>query len=581
MTHSPKVAPTTGVVRTTVAQWIAEDPDETTREELAGLLARHEAGDPAATAALAEAFSGPLTFGSAGMRGRLGPGLGRMNRAVVIRATAGLCAYLREEVGAGFVVVIGYDARHCSDVFARDAAAVVTGAGGRALLMDSHCPTPLLTFSLRALGADAGIMVTASHNPAQDSGFKVYLGGRATNDWDRGAQIAPPQDAAISEAITALGSLETIPRAESGWELIGPELREGYIERVVTAARTTAAADLRIVLSAMHGVGGRICVEALRRAGFDDVVVVPEQFEPDPGFPTVAIPNPEEAGTMDLLLDLARRERADLAIALDPDADRCSVAVPDETVAGGWRQLTGDAVGILLGEQAAELAAFTGTGVLASSIASGRMLRKIAQDHGLAHRITPTGFTWISRVPGLVFGYEEAMGYCVDPASVRDKDGIAAAVRMALLSSVLKAQGRSLVSLLDRLAQRHGLHLTCQMSARADDAGVIDGVMRRLREGGAPAKLAGSPVVDVFDLMDGASDGNGAQLPPADGIIIKTAADDRVVLRPSSTESKLKCYCEVVMEIPDGEPVPAVRTAASERLAVIRADLRGALGICV
>ncbi|SHI41664.1 phosphomannomutase [Actinomyces denticolens] len=579
MTHSPKVAPTTGVVRTTVAQWIAEDPDETTREELAGLLALHEAGDPAATAALTEAFSGPLTFGSAGMRGRLGPGLGRMNRAVVIRATAGLCAYLHQEVGDGFVVVIGYDARHCSDVFARDAAAVVTGAGGRALLMDSHCPTPLLAFSLRALGADAGIMVTASHNPAQDSGFKVYLGGRAAGDWDRGAQIAPPQDAAISEAITALGSLESIPRAESGWELIGPELREEYIERVVTAARTSAAADLRIVLSAMHGVGGRICLEALRRAGFDDVVVVPEQFEPDPGFPTVDIPNPEEAGTMDLLLGLARQERADLAIALDPDADRCSVAVPDETVPGGWRQLTGDAVGILLGEQAAELAAFTGAGVLASSIASGRMLRKIAQDHGLAHRITPTGFTWISRVPGLVFGYEEAMGYCVDPASVRDKDGIAAAVRMALLSSVLKAQGRSLVSLLDRLAQRHGLHLTCQMSARADDAEIIDGIMRRLREGGAPAKLAGSPVVDVFDLMDGASDGNGAQLPPADGIIIKTAADDRVVLRPSSTERKLKCYCEVVMDIPDGEPISAIRAAAAERLEVIKDDLRGALGI--
>ena len=580
MSHSPKVAPTTGVVRTTVAQWISEDPDETTREELAELLARHEAGDPGATAALAEAFSGPLTFGSAGLRGRLGPGLGRMNRAVVIRATAGLCAYLCEEIGDGFVVVIGYDARRCSDIFARDAAAVVTGAGGRALLMDSHCPTPLLAFALRALDADAGIMVTASHNPAQDSGFKVYLGGRMAGDWDRGAQIAPPQDAAISEAIAALGPLDSIPRADSGWEPVGPGLREEYIERVVTSARTRAAAELRIVLSAMHGVGGQICLEALRRAGFDDVIVVPEQFDPDPGFPTVDIPNPEEAGAMDLLLNLAREKGADLAIALDPDADRCSVAVPDETVPGGWRQLTGDAVGILLGEQAAELAAFTGTGVLASSIASGRMLRKIAQDHGLAHRITPTGFTWISRVPGLVFGYEEAMGYCVDPASVRDKDGIAAAVRIALLSSVLKAQGRSLLSLLDQLAQRHGLHLTCQMSARAEDPEIIGGIMRRLREGGAPAKLAGSPVVDVFDLLDGASDGNGAQLPPADGIIIKTAADDRVVVRPSGTEPKLKCYCEVVMDVPETEEVSAVRTAAADRLALIKDDLRGVLGIC-
>ena len=562
-----------------VNAWITEDPDPDTRRELTDLLSAHRDGDAAATAALADAFSGTLQFGTAGLRGRLGGGPNRMNRVVVIRAAAGLSAYLHEMLGDGFRVVIGYDARHGSARFARDTAAVVTGAGGHAILFDSHCPTPVLAFALRRLGADAGVMVTASHNPPQDNGYKVYLGGRAVTGSGQGAQIVPPHDAGIAEKIAAVGPLASVPMPEDGWETIGADMVEEYVQRAVKAARTQAVAPLKIVLTAMHGVGGQICREVLARAGFDDVVVVPEQFDPDPDFPTVAFPNPEEPGALDLAFARAREVGADLLIANDPDADRCSAAVPDEHVRGGWRQLTGDEVGSLLGEQAAELAAFNGTGVLANSIVSSRLLRKIAQAHGLAHRNTLTGFKWISRVPNLVFGYEEALGYCVDPAAVRDKDGISASVRLAVLASTLKQQGRTLDDLLDRLAREHGLYATSPLSVRVEDRSFITNAMERLRAGGAPAALAGSPVVDVFDLMDGASDGNGKRLPATDGLIFKTADDDRVVVRPSGTEPKLKCYCEVVMPVAVDEPVEVARRAAAKRLEAIKADLRGVLGI--
>ncbi len=561
-----------------VSTWINEDPDAATREELTALLAAHEAGDASATAELTDAFSGSLQFGTAGLRGRLGGGPNRMNRVVVIRAAAGLAAYLREQLGEGFSVVIGYDARYGSETFARDTASVVTGAGGRAILFDRCCPTPTLAFALRRLDADAGVMVTASHNPPKDNGYKVYLGGRAVTDSGQGAQIVPPYDAAIAQVIAAVGPLSSVPMPESGWELVGDELIEEYTASA-SLSRISAAADLKIVLTAMHGVGGEICRDALGRVGFKDVVVVPEQFEPDPDFPTVAFPNPEEPGALDLSLALAREVGADIVIANDPDADRCSAAVPDPHAPGGWRRLTGDEVGSLLGEQAAELAAFAGTGVLANSIVSSRLLRRIAQAHGLAHRITLTGFKWISRVPGLVFGYEEALGYCVDPKNVRDKDGISASVRLALLASVLKQQGRSLLDLLDRLAREHGLYATSPLSVRVEDLSFITQAMERLRAGGGPAHLAGSPVVDVFDLLDGASDGNGGRLPATDGLIFKTAADDRVVIRPSGTEPKLKCYCEVVVPVAVDEPVEVARRTAADRLESIKSDLRAVLGI--
>ena len=551
-----------------VTAWINEDPDPATREELTALLAAHESGDAEATAALADAFSHPLRFGTAGLRGRLGAGPNRMNRAVVIRAAAGLAAYLRETLGDHFTVVVGYDARHRSEAFARDTASVVTGAGGCALLFDSPCPTPVLAFALRRLGADAAVMVTASHNPPRDNGYKVYLGGRAISGPGQGAQIAPPYDAEIAERIAAVGALAAVPMPGSGWQSLGAEMVEEYTERAATSARMRAVAPLRIVLTALHGVGGPVCRDALCRVGLD-VVVVPEQLEADPDFPTVDLPNPEEPGTLDMSLALAR----------EVDADRCCAAIPDEHATGGWRRLTGDEVGAVLGEQAAELAAFTGTGILANSIVSSRMLRKIAQAHGLGHRNALTGFKWICRVPGLVFGYEEALGYCVDPAAVRDKDGISAAVRLAVLASVLKQQGRSIADLLDRLAREHGLHATSPLSVRAEDPSLISAAVERLRAGGAPASLAGSPVVDVFDLMDGASDGNGGRLPPADGLIFKTAADDRVVVRPSGTEPKLECYCEVVVPVAVEDPVEVARRTAADRLELIKADLRGVLGL--
>ena len=557
-----------------VNAWIQDDPDPVTRAELTELLAAarsHGEQCDAAQAALADAFSGTLTFGTAGLRGRLGGGPNRMNRVVVIRAAAGLSAYLKNRVGEGFSVVIGYDARHNSEQFARDTAAVVTGAGGRAILFESYCPTPVLAFALRRLEADAGVMVTASHNPPQDNGYKVYLGGLAVTDSGQGAQIVPPYDTQIAEAIDAVGPIASVPRPQAGWETVDPAIREEYVERAAQAARMKAPAPVRIVLTAMHGVGGATCREVLARVGFTDVVEVTEQFEPDPDFPTVAFPNPEEPGALDLALDKAREVEADLVIANDPDADRCSAAVPDADAPGGWRQLTGDEVGALLGEQAAELAAFAGNGVLACSVVSSR-------SHGLGFRRTLTGFKWISREPGLVFGYEEALGYCVDPAAVRDKDGISASVRLAVLTSVLKQQGRTLQDLLDRLAREHGLHATSPLSMRVEDLGIITATMERLREGGAPAKLAGSPITKTVDLLDGVSDGNGGTLPPTNGLVWVTASDDRVVVRPSGTEPKLKCYCEVIL--PVGEtPVAEVRAAAAERLETIKADLRGVLGI--
>ncbi|WP_194948513.1 phospho-sugar mutase [Actinomyces trachealis] len=560
-----------------VHAWIDQDPDEATRAELRSLLERHESGDMEATATLTDAFRSNLRFGTAGLRGQLGPGPNRMNRAVVIRTAAGLSAYLRELVGEGFTVVIGYDARHGSHQFALDTAAVVQGAGGRALLFKEQCPTPVLAFAMRRLKADAGVMVTASHNPAQDNGYKVYLGGRVVTGAGQGALIVPPYDEEITRRIDAVGPLSELRMRESGWTLLGPELVEEYTARVAQCARAEATAPLRIVLTPMHGVGGEICRDALGRVGFDDVHMVPEQAQPDPDFPTLPFPNPEEPGALDLAIAMAREIDADLVIANDPDADRCAVAVPVPALAGDWRQLTGDDLGALLGEQAAELAAFTGQGVLASSIVSSRLLQRIAHAHGLGHQRTLTGFKWISRVPDLVFGYEEAVGYCVDPSSVHDKDGISAAVRVAVLASLLKQQGRNLLDLLDRLARDHGLHATSQLSLRVEDPRSIIQAMERLRAGGAPARLGDSPVVQSIDLLDGISDGSGGNLPPTDALMWTTASEDRVVVRPSGTEPKLKCYCEVVLPVGD-RPVTEVRREAAARLAAIQDGLHGVLG---
>ncbi|MCK6210011.1 phospho-sugar mutase [Georgenia sp. EYE_87] len=550
-----------------VRAWIAADPDERTRTELAELLEQAAGTGEEAAAAQADLdsrFSGPLEFGTAGLRGELGGGPHRMNRAVVIRAAAGLSDFLAREVGRDFTVVIGYDARYGSARFAKDTAAVVTAAGGRALLLPAPLPTPVLAFAVRHLGTDAGVMVTASHNPPQDNGYKVYLGGRAVTGAGQGAQIVPPYDARIAERIAAAPAATDVPLAD-GWEVLGHEVHEAYLQRVASLLPPRHTREVRIVYTPMHGVGGATAVEALRRAGFGDVHVVPEQAKPDPDFPTVAFPNPEEPGALALALDRARAVDADLVIANDPDADRCTMAVPDRNQVGGWRQLTGDEIGALLGEQTAVAAAFAGRGVLASSVVSSRMLERIAESHGLEHRTTLTGFKWIARTEGLVFGYEEAIGYCVDPEAVRDKDGISAAVRIAYLAAQLRDRGESFLDALDHLARRHGVHETSQVSVRVSDLSLIADTMARLRAGG-PTTLAGAPVVTTTDLAAGSAD-----LPPTDGLLYLTAAGDRVIIRPSGTEPKLKCYLEVV--VPSSPDVTTARHTAAVRMDLLRADV--------
>jgi phosphomannomutase len=548
--------------------WAAEDPDEQTRSELEALVAAAEA-DPEGAAAvdLAERFAGVLEFGTAGLRGALGAGPMRMNRVVVTRAAAGLAAYLRAQGAAdGAPVVIGYDARHNSDVFARDTAEVMTGAGFRALLLPRPLPTPLLAFAIRHLGCVAGVMVTASHNPPQDNGYKVYLGD--------GSQIVPPADSGIAAAIDAVGPLAQVPRGDGG-EVLGEEVLEAYYAAVASLPDPDGPRDVRVVYTPMHGVGGTSVVDVLERAGFPAPHVVGAQAEPDPDFPTVGFPNPEEPGAMDLAMALAAEVGADLVVANDPDADRCAVAVPDPH---GWRMLRGDEVGALLGDF---LLRQGKDGVYAASIVSSSLLGRMAESHGRAYVETLTGFKWIARVDGLAFGYEEALGYCVAPHQVRDKDGVSAALLVIELAALLKAEGRSLTDRLDEIALQHGVHATDQLSVRVTDVAVIRQAMETLRST-PPRELGGLPVEQVEDLTEGTE-----ALPPTDGLRYRLVEGARVIVRPSGTEPKLKCYLEVVVPIDeatrvdegDEAAVGAARIVAAQRLDRIRADVAHAAGL--
>ncbi|WP_422890783.1 phospho-sugar mutase [Promicromonospora panici] len=570
--------------------WMAADVDDADVAQLRDLITK--AADPyaghEALAELADRFSGPLEFGTAGLRGAMAAGPNRMNRAVVIGAAAGLGAFLATEIGRGTPrVVVGFDARHRSADFARDTAAVLVAAGAEVLLMPAPGPTPVLAFAVRHLSADAGVMVTASHNPAADNGYKVYLGGRIVTDAGQGAQIVPPYDARIADEIARTGAAKDVARADSGWTVLGREITDEYHAAVATLHDGERRAKLRIVTTSLHGVGGAAVARVLAEAGFTDVVPVEEQADPDPDFPTVAFPNPEEPGAIDMALALAQDAHGDLVIANDPDADRCAVALLDpqygtyqgaETAfSQGWRMLHGDEVGMLLGWDAAERAARAGQGgTLACSIVSSRALAAIAARHGLEHATTLTGFKWISRTPDLVFGYEEALGYCVDPEHVRDKDGLSAAVAVAQLASRLAAEGRTLLDQLDDVARACGLHVTGQVSARFDDLDLIGSTMTALRTA-PPSALAGSPVDSVRDLAEGL---NG--LPPTDGVVLLTADDTRVIVRPSGTEPKVKCYIEVVSAVdPNASAgaLSAARVAARDRLAHVQSDIRAALGI--
>ncbi|MDR1265980.1 MAG: phospho-sugar mutase [Propionibacteriaceae bacterium] len=619
------------------AQWLEDDPDPDSRDQLRALMAA-AADDPAAAAELADRFARPLQFGTAGLRGAMAAGPNRMNRAVVIRAARGLADYLRDSLpGQSPRLVIGHDARHHSRRFALDSAAVATAAGSQVYLFDQAVPTPLLAYAVRALGADAGVMVTASHNPAADNGYKVYLGGRMVPEPERGVQIVPPHDQAIADRIAAVAGAAQVERADSGWAGLGDEAERAYVAAI--AAGQTNTVPLKIVHTAMHGVGSAIALEALTRAGFTDLAPVASQQQPDPDFPTVGFPNPEEPGAIDLALEQARSLGADLVIANDPDADRCAVAVDDPR--SGWRMLHGDELGAVLGQDiaqrlareraaagapddrseavgapssgrddqrltggpddqssasspgdwpeaagpsAADLSGGAGESapagqgapapVLVNSIVSSRQLGRIAAGHGLAQAQTLTGFKWMGRVPGMAFAYEEAIGYCVRPDLVHDKDGLSTAVAVARLAARLKASGQTIVDLLDDLARRHGLYLTSQLSVRFADLSLIGQTMDRLRQG-PPDRLADSPVSLVADLAQG-----HAGLSPTDGILLASQADDRVIVRPSGTEPKVKCYLEVVRPVaPEAsfEDLTVIRRQAQERLDQLKADLRTVL----
>jgi phosphomannomutase len=538
--------------------WAAEDPDPVTEAELERLIAAND------TAELEDRFDGTLEFGTAGLRGRLGAGPRRMNRIVVLRTAAGLAAYLHKTgaVTAGASVVIGYDARHNSDVFARDTAEVMTGAGIRAFLLPRPLPTPLLAYAIGDLGSIAGVMVTASHNPPQDNGYKVYLGD--------GSQIVPPADADIAACIAEVGALADIPRGGAA-DVLGEEMVERYeatVAALVAGGDPAPRRDLRVVYTPMHGVGGTTVQRVLELAGFRAPDEPVAQAQPDPDFPTVSFPNPEEPGAMDLALALAAEVDADIVVANDPDADRCAVGLPGPH---GWQMLRGDEVGALLAQH---LLSSGKKGVYAQSVVSSSLLGAMATAAGQPHQETLTGFKWIGRVPGLAFGYEEALGYCVDPAHVKDKDGVSALLLVCELAATVKAQGRTLRDVLDDIARAHGLFATDQLSVRFTDLAEIPATMSRLRET-PPTSLGGLAVERVDDLSLGSAD-----LPPTDGLRYTLADHARVIVRPSGTEPKVKCYLEVVVPVEDTDGgVDAARISAAGRLDAIRADVQKAAGI--
>jgi phosphomannomutase len=515
--------------------WLAQDPDATTREELTELLSRVEQGDAEAAADLEDRFSSRLAFGTAGLRGTLGAGPNRMNRVLVAQAAAGFAAYLAERAGdATPTVVVGYDGRRNSDVFARDSVEIFAGAGLRAILLPRMLPTPVLAFAVRHLGADAGVMVTASHNPPDDNGYKVYLGGA-----DDGAQIVSPADAEIAAHIQRVadnGDVTILPRSV-GYENAPESLVEAYIAATAAVAPAPAGAEgLRWVYTAMHGVGWETVARVLAEAGYPEPTVVAAQIHPDGRFPTVAFPNPEEPGAMDLAFETARAVDAELVIANDPDADRLAVAIPDAEAEGGWRRLTGNEIGLLLGWRAARSAS---TGSLACSLVSSPGLQVVAEHYGLDFRATLTGFKWISRAPGLVYGFEEALGYLVNPDTVRDKDGISAAVAFLGLVAAARAEGRTVSDLLQEFRDTFGAFASDQISVRVTDLSEIGAIMASLRA--QPPSAVGEVAVErIDDLLQGV-DG----LPPGDVLRIWLADGSRLIVRPSGTEPKLKLYLDV------------------------------------
>ena len=632
MTHSSQTrsesaaALETAALTAAAAQWAAHDPDPATAAQLQALAGR-AGSSPDAFAELEDSFDGNLQFGTAGLRAAMAPGPNRMNRTVVRRAAAGVAAHLLDLARNGSTretpdtftsplpgtdnpgqdppgpdrpapeqseqpayaprAVVGYDARHNSAAFAAETAAIFTAAGIETFLLPAALPTPVLAFAVRHLNCEAGVMVTASHNPPADNGYKVYLGGRAVAPEARGVQIVAPHDAGIAAHIATFsttaeaGDTSSIPLAKSGWTVLGDDLAAGYVAAITALADPAKfpSRDLRIVHTSMHGVGHGTALDVLTKAGFTDIHAVPEQSAPDPDFPTVSFPNPEEPGALDLAFALAHKVGADVVLANDPDADRAAVGAPDPAT-GQWRKFHGDEVGALLGSHLASRGGRAQTGttpdaaqvpVFANSIVSSRLLGRIAAAAGYPHVQTLTGFKWISRVPHLTFGYEEALGYCVAPELVRDKDGISAGLLIAEMAAALKAEGRTLFDVLDDLALEHGLHASDQISIRVEDLGEITSMMAHLRAE-PPEAFDGSPVEVFTDLSEGTP-----ELPATDGVLYLTENGSRVIVRPSGTEPKLKCYLEVIVPAAGRAQLAAAREEAARALAAVAAAVTAAL----
>lgn len=541
--------------------WMRQDPDPETRDELAGVITRASGGDAAALAELDDRFGTRLAFGTAGLRGELGAGSNRMNRVLVAQAAAGFAAFLhRRADGKAPTVVIGYDGRRNSRVFATDSAEIFAGAGLRTILLPRLLPTPVLAFAVRHFGADAGVMVTASHNPPNDNGYKVYLGGP-----DEGSQIVSPADAEIAASIQQVadaGDIAALPRSTE-YEVAGEAVVDAYIAATAAVSPAPAAASgLRWVYTALHGVGWETFSRIVTAAGYPRPAVVGEQLSPDATFRTVSFPNPEEPGAMDLAFARARRTNAEFILANDPDADRLAVAIPDRSAPGGWRRLSGNEVGLLLGARAARAAEGTPGASLACSLVSSPGLAAVAAHHGLDFHETLTGFKWISRAPGIVFGYEEALGYLVNPDTVRDKDGISAAIAILGLAAEARERGASLADLLDELGETYGHFSSGQVSVRVDDLSIIGRVMLALRTL-PPTQIGGRSIASADDLLNAA-----AGQPSGDVLRYRLSDGSRVIVRPSGTEPKLKVYIDA-----RGESAEQARGSVAELEAGVRALL--------
>lgn len=507
-----------------VVAWIADDPDPVTAAHLQALL---DAGDEAALKPL---FSGFLQFGTAGLRGPIGAGPSCMNRAVVGRAAAGIASYMAKRGMKS--VVIGRDARYGSEDYTQESAEILSGAGMDVYILPRPLPTPVLAFATSHLKCDVGIMVTASHNPPQDNGYKVYIGPTADGINYATSQIVNPTDGFIASEIDAVVSLKSLPRGDK-WTVLGEDVISEYIQRTIKLAPRPG--DIKIVYTAMHGVGTETVQRVFNHAGFATLILVDEQCTPDPDFPTVAFPNPEEPGAIDLALAKARDFGADLVIANDPDADRCAAAINDPQV--GWRMLRGDELGVIFGEW---IARTQPSGTMGNSIVSSSALRKIAAHYGVDFKEVLTGFKWLAKIEDLAYGYEEAIGYAVDSETVNDKDGVSAALFLAQIAMDLKRDGLTLSDLLNEIWERHGFHGTEQISIRVSDMGAITRLLATLRSN-PPQEIAGRAVEAIDDLA-APQDG----LPPTDGLRIWLAGGIRAIIRPSGTEAKMKCYLEVI-----------------------------------